>query len=185
MAKKKKKKIGCLSFLLIPIFLFLLIVQNAQKNQIDIKKEYIESTKDLAIEVSNQYGLFPSVTLAQSALESNYGRSKLSSEYNNYFGIKGKKDTVALETEEYINGKSVKQKENFRKYKSKKDSFYDYGNLIGSKKRYKKVLQAKTYKEAIGEIKAAGYAADPKYAEKVIRIIEKYKLNDLDISFKK
>ena len=90
-----------------------------------------------------------------------------------------------METEEYINGKSVKQKENFRKYKSKKDSFYDYGNLIGSKKRYKKVLQAKTYKEAIGEIKAAGYATDPKYAEKVIRIIEKYKLNDLDISFKK
>ena len=108
------------------------------------------------------------------------GRSELSTKYNNYFGIKAKSGGVELETKEYENVVEKSVLDPFKKYDSKKDSFKDYARLISTADRYKKVLEAKDYKEAITLIKACGYATDPNYASKVIEIIENYNLTELD-----
>lgn len=157
-----------------------MLLNNGTNTSINTKEDYIESTKSLAISVSKKSGLFPSVTLAQSALESNFGRSELSTKYNNYFGIKAKSGGVKLETKEYENGVEKSVLEPFKKYDSKKDSFKDYARLISTADRYKKVMEAKDYKEAITLIKDCGYATDPNYASKVIEIIENYNLTELD-----
>lgn len=174
------RRLVSLTILGILIMMIPAMLLNNGTNTIEIKENYIESTKPLAISVAKKNGLFPSVTLAQSALESNFGRSELSTTYNNYFGIKAKSGGVEMETKEYENGVEKSVLEPFKKYDSKKASFKDYGRLISTAARYEKVRDAKDYKEAITLIQSCGYATDPNYAKKVIDIIEKYNLMELD-----
>lgn len=189
-SRKREKEIrrnrfillSCISIIL--IFIFLTKGKN-DSVYADYKEEYLQSAKPLAVAIGRKYDLYPSVVLAQSALESNWGTSKLSTEYHNYFGIKGNKNDreVDLVTSEFVNGKEVKVKEPFRQYNSMRDSFIHYGELISKAKRYKAVRDAKDYKEAAYAIKKSGYATDPKYAEKIIYIIENYNLSELDENY--
>lgn len=187
----KNKRVGCgclmiiLAFLGIIFFMGLLIKSTSEKRaqeEMNYRQAYIEDTEKLATRVARKHGLFPSVMMAQSILESNWGRSELSQEYNNYFGIKAvKKDQgVVFETEEYVEGQSGRYMENFKKYSSKKESFEHYAKLLTTAKRYEKVKTAKDYKEAAKYIKEGGYATDPSYAEKIISVIEKYGLDKYD-----
>ncbi|MDK7376976.1 glycoside hydrolase family 73 protein [Peptoniphilus harei] len=187
----KAKKLGCgclvifLAFLGIVFFMGLLISSASEKRaqeELNYRQTYIAETEKLAVRVAKKYDLLPSVMIAQSILESNWGRSELSQEYNNYFGIKAvkKDDGIAFETEEYVEGQSGRYMENFKKYSSKKESFDHYGKLLSTAKRYKKVKTAKNYKEAAQFIKEGGYATDPAYAEKIISVIEKYGLEKYD-----
>lgn len=70
--------------------------------------------------------------------------------------------------------------ENFRKYKSKKESFEHYAKLLTEAKRYDKVKTARDFREAAIYINQGGYATDPNYADKIISIIEKYNLGQYD-----
>jgi flagellum-specific peptidoglycan hydrolase FlgJ len=128
-----------------------------------------------------QYGVLPSITIAQAILESNWGKSSLSSKNNNLFGIKGSgtAGSASYASKEYINGKWVTPKSNFASYKNIDDSLVAHGKLL-TNKRYKKVLSSKDYSEAAIELQRAGYATDPKYAEKLINIIEQYGLYKYD-----
>lgn len=185
------KKLGCgclgiiMAFLGIVFFMGLLInsvaERRAQEEQ-NYRQAYIAETEKLAVKVAKKYDLLPSVMIAQSILESNWGRSELSQEYNNYFGIKAvkKNEGIVFETEEYVDGQSGSYMENFKKYSSKKESFDHYGKLLSTAKRYKKVKTTKNYREAAKFIKEAGYATDPAYADKIISVIEKYGLNKYD-----
>ena len=187
----KNKRAGCgclmiiLAFLGIIFFMGLLIKSTSERRaqeELNFREAYIEDTEKLATRVARKHGLFPSVMMAQSIIESNWGRSELSQEYNNYFGIKEvKKDQgVVFETEEYVEGQSGRYMENFKKYSSKKESFEHYAKLLTTAKRYEKVKTAKDYKEAAKYIKEGGYATDPSYAEKIISVIEKYGLDKYD-----
>lgn len=187
----KNKRAGCgclmiiLAFLGIIFFMGLLIKSTSEKRaqeEMNYRQAYIMDTEKLATRVAKKHGLFPSVMMAQSILESNWGRSELSQEYNNYFGIKAvKKDQgVVFETEEYVEGQSGRYMENFKKYSSKKESFEHYAKLLTTAKRYEKVKTAKDYKEAAKYIKEGGYTTDPSYAEKIISVIEKYGLDKYD-----
>lgn len=162
----------------------ILTVQNSRidLSDTDFKNEYLDNTKYLAVQTASKYNLFASVVLAQSALESNYGKSELSSVNNNYFGIKkgSSENYVEYNTTEYINGRADTVYDAFRTYNSKEDSFEDYAKLITKAKRYKTVIEASDYKEACYRIQNSGYATDPNYAEKIISIIEKYSLYELD-----
>lgn len=184
---KRKNKRMSISFFFFSGFLFILIIfmiiaREERKNYVDGKQNYINNTQYLAIQIGRDYKLYPSVILAQSALESNYGESELSKNNNNYFGIKkGSSDNfVEYNTTEYINGNAQTMKEPFRNYNSKQESFEDYARLITKAKRYKSVTQAQNYSEACNNLQTSGYATDPNYAEKIIYIIEKYKLYELD-----
>ncbi len=180
-----RKGCGCLLFfplIICVLFALFFLTFKSPNNFSDYKKEYLDETLELAQSTADRFGLFTSVVLAQSALESDYGRSLLSLEYNNYFGIKARsnEDSVVLKTNEVINGQTTSVNEAFKKYLSKSDSFNHYGKLISQSKRYKKVKEARDFREASQYLQDAGYATDNHYAEKIIAIVEKYHLGQFD-----
>jgi flagellar protein FlgJ len=139
--------------------------------------EFISATKSAALAVQNKYGLPALAVMAQSALETGWGKHAPG---NMYFGIKAGSSwtgkTQVLLTTEYVNGKYVKVNQTFRAYDNAEESFLDYGKLISSNSRYKNALQYTNDPEQyIREIAKAGYATDPGYAAKIISLIETIK----------
>lgn len=128
-----------------------------------------------------RYGILPSITMAQAALESGWGKSAIG---NNLFGIKagsgwtGKKQYVW--TTEVINGVSQKVKAWFRDYDSISDSILDHGKLLGTSGYYARVRSAKNYKDASYELGRSGYATAPNYGGTIRNLIESYGLNKYD-----
>ena len=145
------------------------------------KKQFIERVSKVAKEGYDEYGILPSLTIAQAILESGWGVKHIG---NNIFGIKaggswtGK--VVVRKTKEWDGRKYIIKEAGFRNYDSFEDSIRDYLKLIGRAKRYEKVKQAKGYKEACRFIYECGYATDPKYSDKLINIIEGNRLYEYD-----
>ncbi|MBS2213351.1 glucosaminidase domain-containing protein [Carboxylicivirga mesophila] len=140
--------------------------------------EYIDQYKDLAIKEMKRAGIPASITMAQGILESGSGNSTLARKSNNHFGIKCHSDWK---------GKRVyhdddKRGECFRKYKTVYESYIDHSEFLVGKQRYASLFELKTtdYKGWAKGLKKAGYATDPKYAHRLIDIIEKHKLYLLD-----
>lgn len=123
-------------------------------------------------------GLPASILAAQCILETGWGKyvpvCRKTGKYSyNLFGIKGKGSNGSVEiwTHEFINGEKVKVIAEFRAYNDYAESFVDYGNLILGKKRYKNAVINKGDPEKyIWEIWKAGYATDPEYPKKILRI---------------
>ena len=136
-------------------------------------------------------GLFPSVLLAQAALESGWGESILAKKFNNLFGIKSDKswkgESVILPTREVINGTSIIVDQPFRVYSDPSDSFSDRNKFLQKNPRYTKagVFTAKTPEAQAIALQNAGYATDPGYAAAIIKIINTYDLKRFDIEGKK
>lgn len=138
---------------------------------------YIERFSSFAIREMNSSGVPASITLAQGLLESGNGNSKLAVEANNHFGIKC--------TTEW-RGKTIlkddDQKDDcFRVYASPEESFKDHSEFL-KRKRYAALfeLDKNDYRGwAIG-LKSAGYATNPRYAELLISLIERYGLDRFD-----
>lgn len=152
---------------------------------VDVERAFIHTITPYAKEAESIYGVRPSILIAQAALESNWGESALSKEANNYFGIKAGNNGANYATKEYENDTWVNVDASFRRYDSMEESVLDYAKLLyfgtdWNTDLYQGVIQASSYKEAANEIKAAGYATDPNYAEKLIQIIEQYQLYELD-----
>ncbi len=140
-------------------------------------EKYIDTYKDIAKSEMQLYHIPASITLAQGILESGSGKGRLSVKANNHFGIKchdwiGKK----------IYHDDDKSQECFRKYKDAKYSFRDHSLFLSERKRYAKLFKLKkeNYKGWAKGLKAAGYATDRKYPQKLISLIERYKLYKFD-----
>ena len=139
---------------------------------------YIEQYKEIAKDNMNKNGIPSSITLGQAILESGAGTGPLSVQANNHFGIKCHVEW---------NGPSIRytddeENECFRKYDDPNQSFKDHSYFLASRPRYSSLFQLdkSDYKAwAIG-LKAAGYATDPKYPDKLIALIERYQLNRFD-----
>ena len=122
--------------------------------------------------------------LGQAALETGWGKAEIrgadGQNSHNLFGIKAgagwKGQTVDIVTTEYVNGQPQKQVESFRAYDSYADSFRDYANLLRGNARYQNVIaQGQDAAGFAQGLQQAGYATDPKYAQKlmsVIRLVE-------------
>ena len=122
--------------------------------------------------------------LGQAALETGWGKAEIrgadGQNSHNLFGIKAgagwKGKTVDIVTTEYVNGMPQKQVERFRAYDSYADSFRDYATLLRSNARYQSVIaQGQDATGFAQGLQQAGYATDPKYAQKlmgVIRLVE-------------
>lgn len=140
------------------------------------KAEFIGMVKDGAIEAYKKSHILPSLTIAQAALESGWGRAAPGF---NLFGIKWSQDCgyakQILNTTEYINGRPVTVNAAFRKYKNYDESILDHTKLL-SISRYKPVRDAANYKEACFRVQQCGYATDPNYAVMLIKIIEQNNL---------
>ena len=159
-----------LSFLL-SLFIFSIQAQTRLKPYDD----YINEYAGIAIAQQKQYGIPASITLAQGLLESGAGKSDMARQSNNHFGIKcqnWKGETVTF----FDDGMDSC----FRKYDSVEDSYNDHSQFLVQGKRYAVLFQLDVtdYKGWAVGLQKAGYATDRTYAEKLIRVIETYDLND-------
>lgn len=148
---------------------------------------YIEKYRDISIEEMNKTGIPASITLAQGMLESNWGRSELSTKANNHFGIKCGNNwtgnTMYWNDDEYKDGELVESC--FRSYTFVEESFYDHSYFITSKSRYQTLFSydITDYRSWSKGLQEAGYATDPNYADKLVKIIEKYGLYEYDLKY--
>lgn len=138
---------------------------------------YIEKYSDFAIQCQNEHHIPASITLAQGILESAAGESSLAKECNNHFGIKCGSDWYGRSTRK----DDDRPNECFRCYKSVKESYDDHAKFL-QRQRYAFLFDYKItdYKSWAHGLKQAGYATDPKYPQKLINIIETYKLYEFD-----
>lgn len=141
-------------------------------------EKYIEIYRDIAIHEMNAYKIPASITLAQGLLESANGNSRLAVQANNHFGIKCHKGWSG---EKIFHDDDAKD-ECFRKYKSAHESYEDHSKFLTTRSRYASLfdLELTDYKGWAKGLKKAGYATSPIYADKLIEIIERYKLNEYD-----
>lgn len=138
---------------------------------------YINQYRDLAIEQMLKFKIPASITLAQGLLESGAGYSELATKGNNHFGIKchgwtGRK-TYHDDDE---------AQECFRAYNNVYESYEDHSLLLSRQPRYRSLfsLDGDDYKGWAHGLKKCGYATSPTYAQKLIGIIELYKLQQYD-----
>ncbi len=141
-------------------------------------EEYIETFSDIAKAEMLAYGIPASITLAQGILESGFGQSELVLKSNNHFGIKchrGWNGAFAYHDDD-------EKGECFRKYNHPMYSFRDHSIFLSSRSRYSSLfdLRRDNYKGWAKGLKAAGYATDPRYPQKLISFIERYDLNRFD-----
>jgi len=140
--------------------------------------EYISKYSDIAVSEMHRSGVPASITLAQGLLESGAGNSLLASRGNNHFGIKcaGSWNGAKI----YYDDDA--KNECFRKYKNAEESFKDHSDFLRYSRRYQSLfeLEITDYKGWAYGLKAAGYATDPGYAQKLVDIIEKYDLAQFD-----
>ena len=158
-------------------------------SEIDQKqRHFLSAIKQGAMDGAKE-GILPSITAAQAILESGWGSSELAkAPNNNLFGIKDSEDwhgeIVTVPTQEYLNGDYITVNAAFRKYASWNDSVVDHAKFFTStewrKDNYRKVVNETDYRIAAQELKNAGYATDPTYPGKLIRLIEAYKLYEWD-----
>lgn len=140
-------------------------------------EKYIDTFKSIAQNEMQLYNIPASITLAQGILESGSGNGRLSVKANNHFGIKCHEWTGAK-----IYHDDDRKQECFRKYVDAKYSFRDHSLFLSERKRYAKLFKLKKedYKGWAKELRAAGYATDKKYPQKLISLIERYDLHKLD-----
>lgn len=139
--------------------------------------DYVKNHMDLALTNASKYGVPASITLAQALLESDAGMSRLALESNNHFGIKCRSRCLGCTCRNYSDDSRYDM---FRVFGSSAESFEAHGRLLTSS-RYKHLRNyGKDYRRWAEGLKKAGYATDPRYAEKLIRIIETLRLYLLD-----
>jgi flagellum-specific peptidoglycan hydrolase FlgJ len=144
------------------------------------QQAYVKTYRRLAEKEREAHAIPVSITLAQGLLESNIGESRLATENNNHFGIKC--FSKSCRKGHCTNFNDDHHKDFFRKFSSVADS-YDAHSQVLKKERYSKLyrLPATDYKGWARGLKSAGYATDPRYADKLIRIIENLELYQYDI----
>lgn len=152
------------------LFSFVAIADDYQK--------YVEKYADIAVKEMKRTGVPASITLAQGLLESRAGLSPLAADGNNHFGIKCHNDWDGKKMYHDDDANS----ECFRVYKSAEESFKNHSDFLRGRDRYKSLfeLPQDDYKAWAHGLKEAGYATDPRYAHKLIKLIEDYELYEYD-----
>ena len=131
---------------------------------------------------SEASGVPAPLILAQAALESGWGKREIRADDGtqsfNLFGIKAdrswKGPVVETTTTEYVDGEPQRVRAKFRAYASYDEAFTDYARFITRNPRYAGVLAADTPAEAAHGLQKAGYATDPQYGQKLVRIMQKF-----------
>lgn len=170
-----------LSRLIILSFLFFSTTLSgfSQAKRYKIYDEYIDKYKHIAIDHMRRHKIPASITLAQGLLESGAGKSELTRNSNNHFGIKCHNDWKGEKVYKADDGPN----DCFRKYKRVEDSYEDHA-LFLKRSRYTPLFSLKItdYREWAKMLQKLGYATDKAYANKLIKIIEDYELYKHDRS---
>lgn len=164
----------------ISILMFVLTAFSQPAADQTPQARYVEKYSRLAVEEMYRSGVPASITLAQGLLESRYGLSELATKGNNHFGIKCHNDWQGGK----VYHDDDRKGECFRKYDSPEQSFRDHSDFLRYRDRYKFLfdLEVNDYKGWAYGLKKAGYATDPSYPTKLIKLIEEYRLYMYDIA---
>ena len=144
---------------------------------------YVKTFAEVAQQEMKSYDIPASITLAQGILESGMGDSRLATQANNHFGIKCHKEWRGKR----IYHDDDEKGECFRVYKDPRTSYRDHSLFLTTRSRYDFLFDYKKhdYKSWAKGLKKAGYATDPKYPDKLISLIERYRLDRYDLKKRK
>lgn len=145
--------------------------------------DFIAQLAQPAQVASQQSGIPHHLILAQAALESGWGQRQILTRDGkpsyNVFGIKAsgdwKGETTDIMTTEYEGGEAKKVRASFRVYGSYMEALSDYVKLLSNNPRYAAVANAPSAEQGARALQAAGYATDPKYAQKLVGMIQQFK----------
>ncbi|MFH0934771.1 MAG: flagellar assembly peptidoglycan hydrolase FlgJ [Pseudomonadota bacterium] len=145
----------------------------------DIQQDFVDRMRPHAEAAGRTTGIPAHLIMGQAALESGWGKREImnadGSNSHNLFGIKAGKDwkggVAEVTTTEYHNGVASKQVERFRAYGSYTEGFRDYASLLSDNPRYAAVLNQTDGKAFAQALQKAGYATDPRYADKLAGVI--------------
>lgn len=156
----------------------LLLAVSAVSYAQSAQEKYIETYAELAVQEMYRSGIPASITLAQGMLESGNGLSELAVKSKNHFGIKCHNGWTGGRVYHDDDAKG----ECFRKYTHVSQSYRDHSDFLRYRDRYKFLFDLKPtdYKGWAYGLKKAGYATDPNYPKKLIKIIEDYRLYQYD-----
>ncbi|WP_112480002.1 flagellar assembly peptidoglycan hydrolase FlgJ [Vibrio variabilis] len=151
---------------------------NAKQVDFGTPESFVSSLKPYADRAARSLGVDSSLLLAQAALETGWGQKVVNNSQgssNNLFNIKADRswggDKVATQTLEYHQNVPVQERAAFRSYRSYEESFNDYVKFLNENPRYQSALNRSEGSESfIRDIHKAGYATDPSYADKVLRV---------------
>lgn len=146
--------------------------------------DFVARLAEPARAVAQASGLPLKLILGQAALESGWGRHEIRTadgrRSHNLFGIKAtsswKGDVATVLTTEFREGKAYKTVQPFRSYSSYEHALHDYAQLITGSSRYRHVQAANNADDAARRIQEAGYATDPNYANKLIKVMQQLPL---------
>jgi len=157
-------------------------IDSAEKigaEQINSKQDFVRILGAPAQQAAQELSVDAKALLAQAALETGWGKSVIkmadgNSSFN-LFNIKTHKNwsgkQATKNTLEFEGGIAKQEKAHFRAYESYQDSFNDYVRFIKENPRYQQALQhTEKAEQYMHELQSAGYATDPAYADKVMRI---------------
>ncbi|GHT04635.1 N-acetylmuramoyl-L-alanine amidase [Bacteroidia bacterium] len=164
-------------YLILTICLFISVSSFAKGRRFATYEAYVHQYSDLAVVHMKKYKIPASITLAQGLLESGAGKGRLAREGNNHFGIKCHEWTDAK-----IYQKDDGPNDCFRVYKRVDDSYDDHSKFLAERQRYAMLfsLNPRDYQAWAKGLKQCGYATDPNYANKLIKLIEDYELYRFD-----
>jgi hypothetical protein len=152
------------------------------------RDKFLEFSSEMAKKSFEQTGMSAALQTAQAILETGWGQSlpvdKYSGKFSyNLFGIKGSSTngSVISNTWEVYNGITYRVDANFRAYNNVQESWDDHKGILLNLDRYKPFRDV-MYHSSLGAwaVRRAGYATDPQYPLKLMRIIDLYNLKELD-----
>ncbi len=151
------------------------------------KQEFFAAAMRAARTASRESGFPPGITVAQAALESNFGQSRLSVDAHNYFGIKAHANhsRVSYPTFENVGGRDVRVSAEFARYASMEECFTDRDRIIATVCCYSGARACGGDPEAFAHALSTHWATDPHYLEKLLRVYRDNHLDELDREFVK
>lgn len=181
--------------MILRIFLILIVTVTFGEQTFANRKlaeQYIHQYKNIAIEEMYRTGIPASIKLAQGLLESSWGQSDLAMEANNHFGIKcgGQWDGqrfFKVDDDKDQMGNLVESC--FRSFADARESYIAHSEFLtnpSKSARYGFLFQYPTtdYISWAKGLQFSGYATDQKYADKLIQLIETYRLSQYDVLVK-
>jgi flagellar protein FlgJ len=143
-------------------------------------EQFVSRMLPAAQRASQETGVPAQLIMAQAALESGWGRREIRAEDGspsyNLFGIKADKSwkgpVAETATTEFVDGVAQKTRAAFRAYGSYEEAFSDYAKFLATNPRYANVLATRDPAEAAHGLQRAGYATDPEYGGKLVRIMQ-------------
>lgn len=154
-----------------------------ESNKPNSPEEFIDLLSPIATDICGRYGLRASICIAQSAIETGWGKRAIGF---NWFGRKVGDSEVGLgemkSTREYINGQWIDIEDEFKRYNTLPEAVEDYCILLTQEPKYVNALASREDNSLEAYVKAFAnvYATDPSYEQLILTVIGEWNLTQFD-----